>query len=135
NAAPHAVFGDNGDGTMPNLLILRIQPEEGISLRFLSKRPGAGMKLRPVSMDFNYGSSFGERSPTAYETLLLDVMIGDATLYTRQDMVEASWAVVEPIMQVWHEHKFDFPNYAAGTWGPQAADDMLARHGHAWRKP
>jgi hypothetical protein len=72
NAAPHAVFGDNGDGTTPNLLILRIQPEEGISLRFLSKRPGAGMNLRPVSMDFNYGSSFGERSPTAYETLLLD---------------------------------------------------------------
>ena len=99
NAAPHAVFGDNGDESTPNLLILRIQPEEGISLRFLSKRPGAGMKLRPVSMDFNYGSSFGERSPTAYETLLLDVMIGDATLYTRQDMVEASWAVVEPIMQ------------------------------------
>ena len=135
NAAPHAVFGDNGDGTTPNLLILRIQPEEGISLRFLSKRPGAGMKLRPVSMDFNYGSSFGERSPTAYETLLLDVMIGDATLYTRQDMVEASWAVVEPIMQAWEEGKFDFPNYAAGTWGPKAADDMLARHGHAWRKP
>jgi glucose-6-phosphate 1-dehydrogenase len=135
NAAPHAVFGDNGDGTTPNLLILRIQPEEGISLRFLSKRPGAGMKLRPVSMDFNYGSSFGERSPTAYETLLLDAMIGDATLYTRQDMVEASWAAVEPIMHVWGEHKFDFPNYAAGTWGPKEADEMLARRGHAWRKP
>jgi len=135
NAAPHAVFGDNGDGTTPNLLILRIQPEEGISLRFLSKRPGAGMKLRPVSMDFNYGSSFGERSPTAYETLLLDAMIGDATLYTRQDMVEASWAAVEPIMHVWAEHKFDFSNYAAGTWGPKEADEMLARRGHAWRKP
>jgi glucose-6-phosphate 1-dehydrogenase len=135
NAAPHAVFGDNGDDATPNLLILRIQPEEGISLRFLSKRPGAGMKLRPVSMDFNYGSSFGERSPTAYETLLLDAMIGDATLYTRQDMVEASWAAVEPIMNVWDQHKFDFPNYAAGTWGPKAADDMLARRGHTWRKP
>ncbi len=135
NSAPHAVFGDNGDGTTPNLLILRIQPEEGISLRFLSKRPGAGMKLRPVSMDFNYGSSFGERSPTAYETLLLDAMVGDATLYTRQDMVEASWAVVEPIMQVWDQNKFDFSNYPAGTWGPKAADEMLARRGHAWRKP
>jgi glucose-6-phosphate 1-dehydrogenase len=135
NAAPHAVFGDNGDGTTPNLLILRIQPEEGISLRFLSKRPGAGMNLRPVSMDFNYGSSFGERSPTAYETLLLDAMVGDATLYTRQDMVEASWAVVQPIMQVWDTHKFDFPNYTAGTWGPKAADEMLARRGHTWRKP
>ena len=119
----------------PNLLIVRIQPEEGISLKFLSKRPGAGMTLRPVSMDFNYGSSFGERSPSAYETLLLDAIIGDATLYTRQDMVEASWSVVEPIQNVWRETKFDFPNYAAGTWGPAAADEMLARRGHAWRKP
>src|SRR3989441_382765 len=135
NAAPHAVFGENDDGTSPNVLILRIQPEEGISLRFLSKRPGAGMQLRTVSMDFNYGSSFGERSPTAYETLLLDAMVGDATLYTRQDMVEASWAVVEPIMQVWDTHKFEFPNYAAGTWGPKTADKMLARRGHAWRNP
>ncbi len=119
----------------PNLLIVRIQPEEGISLKFLSKRPGSGMKLRPVSMDFNYGSSFGERSPSAYETLLLDAIIGDPTLYTRQDMVEASWTVVEPILKVWRSTKHDFPNYAAGTWGPKAADEMLARHGHVWRKP
>ena len=97
--------------------------------------PGAGMTLRPVSMDFNYGSSFGERSPSAYETLLLDAIIGDATLYTRQDMVEASWSVVEPIQNVWRATKFDFPNYAAGTWGPAAADEMLARRGHVWRKP
>lgn len=132
NQAPHSVFG----GTMAaNLLILRIQPEEGISLKFQSKRPGAGTELRPVSMDFNYGSSFGERSPTAYETLLLDAIEGDATLYTRQDMVEASWEVVEPIIQVWSETKFDFPNYAAGSWGPAAADEMLARRGHTWRRP
>jgi glucose-6-phosphate 1-dehydrogenase len=117
----------------PNLMILRIQPEEGISLRFLSKAPGSGMRLRPVSMDFNYGSSFGERSPTAYETLLVDAMAGDATLYTRQDMVEASWQIVQPIMDVWSTMKFDFPNYAAGTWGPKASDDMLARNGHRWR--
>ncbi|MGH9661167.1 MAG: glucose-6-phosphate dehydrogenase [Bryobacteraceae bacterium] len=134
NDAPHSVFGLNGHAVSPNLLILRIQPEEGISLRFLSKQPGPGMKLRPVSMDFNYGSSFGERSPTAYETLLLDAMQGDATLYTRQDMVEASWAAVEPIQQVWSEAKHVFPNYAAGTWGPVAADEMLARRGHGWRK-
>ena len=134
--APLAIFDGAGiDETSPNLLIVRIQPEEGISLKFLSKRPGAGMTLRPVSMDFNYGSSFGERSPSAYETLLLDAMIGDATLYTRQDMVEASWAVVEPIEQVWRNRKFEFPNYPAGTWGPQQADEMLARRGHAWRKP
>ena len=135
NSAPYPVFGQNGEQCMPNLLILRIQPEEGISLKFLSKQPGAGMKLRPVSMDFNYGASFGERSPTAYETLLLDAILGDATLYSRQDMVEASWAAVQPIMEVWHNTKFDFPNYPAGTWGPKAADEMLARHGHAWRKP
>jgi glucose-6-phosphate 1-dehydrogenase len=135
NSAPHAVFGEDRQGVTPNLLILRIQPEEGISLRFLSKRPGAGMQLRNVSMDFNYGSSFGERSPTAYETLLLDAMIGDATLYTRQDMVEASWTAIEPIMKAWHESKPAFPNYAAGEWGPKESDAMLARHGHAWRKP
>jgi glucose-6-phosphate 1-dehydrogenase len=140
--APLAIFGaGNGGGTpdladgAPNLLIVRIQPEEGISLKFLSKRPGAGMNLRPVSMDFNYGSSFGERSPSAYETLLLDAIIGDATLYTRQDMVEASWTVVEPIEKVWRGTDFSFPNYSAGTWGPKAADDMLARRGHTWRKP
>jgi glucose-6-phosphate 1-dehydrogenase len=137
NEAPLSIFenGSGGAANAPNLLILRIQPEEGISLKFLSKRPGAGMTLRPVSMDFNYGSSFGERSPSAYETLLLDALIGDPTLYTRQDMVEASWAVVEPIQRVWQETKFDFPNYAAGTWGPAAADEMLARQGHVWRKP
>ena len=138
NTAPHALFTPDGtspDGaTMrPNLLILRIQPEEGISLRFLSKLPGSGMRLRPVSMDFNYGSSFGERSPSAYETLLVDALTGDATLYTRQDMVEASWRAVQPILDDWAARKFDFPNYEPGTWGPAAADEMLARQGHAWR--
>ena len=134
NRPPLSLF--SLDGTpWPNLLILRIQPEEGISLRFFSKRPGAGMQIRPVTMDFNYGASFGVRSPTAYETLLLDAMAGDATLYSRQDMVEASWHVVQPILDVWAGTKFDFPNYASGTWGPKAADDMLARRGHEWRVP
>jgi glucose-6-phosphate 1-dehydrogenase len=133
--APLTIFEDEGDGKFPNLLILRIQPEEGISLKFLSKRPGTGMTLRPVSMDFNYGSSFGERSPSAYETLLLDALIGDPTLYTRQDMVEASWAVVEPIKQVWRETKQKFPNYEAASWGPAEADEMLRRRGHTWRRP
>jgi glucose-6-phosphate 1-dehydrogenase len=135
NPAPLAIFDRDGAENLPNRLIVRIQPEEGISLKFLSKRPGAEMTLRPVSMDFNYGSSFGERSPSDYETLLVDAIIGDATLYTRQDMVEASWSVVEPIQNVWRETGFDFPNYAAGTWGPAAADEMLARRGHAWRRP
>jgi glucose-6-phosphate 1-dehydrogenase len=135
NPAPLHIFDQDGTDSAPNLLIVRVQPEEGISLKFLSKRPGSGMMLRPVSMDFNYGSSFGERSPSAYETLLLDAIIGDATLYTRQDMVEASWQVVEPIQNVWRENPTDFPNYASGTWGPAAADAMLARRGHVWRKP
>lgn len=137
-SAPLAIFhGEEGTGleTVPNLLILRIQPEEGISLKFVSKRPGAGMNLRPVSMDFNYGSSFGERSPSAYETLLLDAMIGDATLYTRQDMVEASWSAVQPILDYRASQKFGFPNYEAGTWGPAESDEMLARNGHQWRRP
>ena len=146
-SAPLAVFrnelgedgSDNGDSlnnvAVPNLLILRIQPEEGISLKFNSKRPGAGMTLRPVSMDFNYGSSFGERSPSAYETLLLDAIAGDATLYTRQDMVEASWQVVQPILDYWSTRKFPFPNYTPGTWGPPEADEMLAKRGHVWRRP
>jgi len=136
-SAPLSVFrsSEAPGETVPNLLILRIQPEEGISLKFVSKRPGAGMTLRPVSMDFNYGASFGERSPSAYETLLLDAIIGDATLYTRQDMVEASWRAVQPILDCWNAQKFDFPNYAAGTWGPAAADAMLARRGHVWRTP
>jgi glucose-6-phosphate 1-dehydrogenase len=86
-------------------------------------------------MDFNYGSSFGERSPSAYETLLLDAIVGDATLYTRQDMVEASWSVVQPILDYWSTRKFAFPNYAPGTWGPAEADEMLARRGHSWRRP
>ena len=134
-AAPLALFGaGSGEAnTRPNLLILRIQPEEGISLRFLSKEPGDGMRLRPVSMDFNYGTSFGERSPSAYETLLMDAMQGDATLYTRQDMVEASWRVIQPILEDWGNRKFTFPNYDQGTWGPTEADAMLGRLGLKWR--
>lgn len=136
NSAPLSIFTrDNFTGPQPNLLIIRIQPEEGISLRFLSKNPGGGMRLRPVSMDFNYGSSFGVRTPTAYETLLLDAITGDATLYTRQDMVEASWQVVQPILDQWENTKFELPNYEAGTWGPQCSDEMLARRGHTWRIP
>lgn len=119
----------------PNLMILRIQPDEGISLRFQSKRPGSGMQLRPVGMDFNYGTSFGTRTPEAYETLLLDALAGDPTLFIRQDMVEASWQVIMPILDVWHNTTFDYPNYAAGTWGPKAGDEMLARLGHTWRRP
>jgi glucose-6-phosphate 1-dehydrogenase len=131
--APLPLFDHSG--LEPNLLVLRIQPEEGISLKFQSKSPGAGMRLRGVSMDFHYGSSFGGRLPSAYETLLLDALEGDATLYTRQDMVEASWQAVEPILEVWGNARFEFPNYASGSWGPAAAEEMLARRGHHWRQP
>lgn len=140
HAPPLGLFSQETKGGLlrearPNLLVLRIQPEEGISLRFLSKSPGSGMRVRPVSMDFNYGSSFGERTPTAYETLLVDAMAGDPTLYTRQDMVEASWRIVQPVLEVWGKTKFDFPNYASGSWGPKESDEMLARQGHVWRVP
>jgi glucose-6-phosphate 1-dehydrogenase len=138
-APPLGLFTQETKGGLkearPNLLVLRIQPEEGISLRFLSKSPGSGMRVRPVSMDFNYGSSFGERTPTAYETLLVDAMAGDPTLYTRQDMVDASWQIVQPILDTWANTRFDFPNYPAGSWGPKASDEMLARQGHVWRTP
>ena len=90
------------------------------------------MRLRPVSMDFNYGTSFGERSPSAYETLLIDVLAGDPTLFTRQDMVEASWQAVQPILDYRETHPPEFPNYPAGTWGPKAADEMLARRGQVF---
>jgi glucose-6-phosphate 1-dehydrogenase len=139
NPAPHSPFDGHDTGapatSSPNMLILRIQPDEGISMRFLSKHPGGGMKLRNVSMDFNYGASFGVRSPSAYETLLVDAMLGDATLYTRQDMVDASWAAVQPILDYRERHATEFPNYPAGTWGPKASDEMLARNGHTWRTP
>jgi glucose-6-phosphate 1-dehydrogenase len=138
HAAPHAPFigSDDAFTAVPNLLILRIQPEEGISLRFCSKRPGPGMNLRPVSMDFNYGSSFGAGTPSAYETLLLDAMIGDPILFMRQDAVEASWATVDAILNVWAERRGSLLNfYPAGTWGPKAAEEMLARRGHRWRRP
>ncbi len=134
---PHRVFTNGfaaAEDTEPTLLVLRVQPEEGISLRFLSKRPGSGMRLRPVSMDFKYGASFGLRSPTAYETLLVDALTGDATLYTRQDMVEASWRVVEPILGAW-THASSIPSYEPGSWGPAESSAMLARTGREWRTP
>ncbi len=118
NPAPLAIFDGEGSDSSPDLLLVRIQPEEGISLKFLSKRPGSGMKLRPVSMDFNYGSSFGERSPSAYETLLLDAIVGDPTLYTRQDMVEASWKVVEPIQEMLARNQVRFSELRRRHLGP-----------------
>jgi glucose-6-phosphate 1-dehydrogenase len=117
-----------------NVLAIKIQPDEGITLKFGSKVPGQ-QQIRPVTMDFRYGSSFGVASPEAYERLLLDCMLGDGTLFTRRDEVEASWSLITPIHQGWESGPPQpFPNYEAGTWGPAAADEFMARDGRAWRR-
>jgi len=117
-----------------NQLVIHIQPDEGISLRFGAKVPGSVMKLGLVNMDFDYARDFGRSHSTGYERLLYDCMIGDATLFQRADQVEAAWSVIEPIIDVWKALPArGFPNYAAGSWGPQEADDLLERDGRAWR--
>ena len=114
------------DGIEPNLLLLRIQPDEGISLRFGAKLPGPAVHVRPVNMDFRYATSFGIASASAYERLLLDCMLGDATLFARNDAVEAAWSAVTPILQAWSKGPpASLPNYAAGTWGPPDAERLL----------
>jgi glucose-6-phosphate 1-dehydrogenase len=118
-----------------NRLVLHIQPEEGISLSFGAKVPGSIMKLGLVNMDFDYCSYFGAEHSTGYERLLHDCMAGDATLFQRADMVEAGWSVIQPILDVWHALPArGFPNYAAGSWGPKEAEDLLQRDGRAWRE-
>ncbi|HEY6400786.1 MAG TPA: glucose-6-phosphate dehydrogenase [Blastocatellia bacterium] len=117
-----------------NRLIIHIQPDEGISLRFGAKIPGPVMRLGAVEMDFNYADYFGSTLSTGYERLLYDCMIGDATLFQRADMVEAGWSVIEPVLDVWKAlPPRAFPNYAAGTWGPKEADDLLKEDGREWR--
>jgi glucose-6-phosphate 1-dehydrogenase len=119
---------------VPNYLIMHIQPHEGISLQFGAKTPGALLQIGRVQMDFNYEDYFGHSPSTGYETLIYDCMVGDQTLFQRDDNVEAGWRVVEPIQQVWSAEKpLDFPNYGAGSWGPQAAYELLARDGRQWR--
>ena len=133
--APFVLFRDTPvENLMPNQLVLHIQPEEGISLRFAAKTPGSVMRLGTVDMNFEYADYFGVTPSTGYERLLHDCMIGDATLFQRADMVEAGWAVVNPAMDVWKAlTPRNFPNYAAGTWGPREADDLLERDGRRWR--
>ena len=134
---PYLMFDNLGaEAIDANVLVMRIQPDEGISLRFEAKVPGTDMRLRPVNMDFHYGSSFGEPQPEAYETLLLDAMLGDGMLFARYDMAESVWALTTPLLEFWEAHPpKDFPNYAAGSWGPKAADEFLAREGREWRRP
>jgi glucose-6-phosphate 1-dehydrogenase len=133
--APYALFRDtNVERMNPNWLILRIQPDEGIALEFAAKRPGPTVTLDTVSMDFAYKTYFKVAPNTGYETLLYDCMIGDATLFQRADTVEAGWKVVQPILDIWADNPpRDFPNYTAGSDGPAAADELLARDRRAWR--
>ncbi|HSY25434.1 MAG TPA: glucose-6-phosphate dehydrogenase [Polyangiaceae bacterium] len=134
-SAPHALFSARQGGIAPNVLSLRIQPDEGIALRFISKEPGQQTILRDVAMDFRYGATFGSNTPEAYERLLLDAMRGDATLFTRRDEVEQQWAYIEPVMRAWDTDGATPRFYPAGSWGPEQADELLSRDGRQWRKP
>ena len=132
---PQRLFPTVGDEPEPNLLVIRIQPDEGIQLRFAAKVPGLGIDVRPVNMDFAYGSAFTVESPDAYETLILDALLGDASLFTRADEAEAAWRIVDPIIDAWVAGaEPEMPNYTSGTWGPEAADELLTREGRRWRR-
>jgi glucose-6-phosphate 1-dehydrogenase len=125
--------GRGGEGIKPNVLSMRIQPDEGISLRFGAKTPGPSMTIGPVNMDFSYADAFGRSSANGYERLLLDAMFGDATLFAHRDGVEATWSLMTPILEAWAKDPIrDLPNYAAGTWGPATADAMLISDGRRW---
>jgi len=120
----------------PNVLTMRIQPDEGISLKFGAKVPGSEMQIRAVNMDFFYGSSFVREQPEAYERLILDCMMGDSTLFTRSDEVEAAWTFVQGILDEWkNEPRETILTYESGSWGPQAADEFIWRDGRRWRRP
>ena len=138
---PHALLtqGAMGIGEAspiePDVRAVRIQPDEGITLRFAAKVPGPTMTLRPVTMDFRYGSTFGGSGPEAYERLILDALLGDPTLFARADEVSAAWRFMTPILEAWeNEQPPELAAYAAGTWGPQAAFDLIERDGRAWRR-
>ena len=139
---PHLIFGGSAEHMRPNVLVMRVQPNEGVSLNFEVKVPGAAVALTsaieiaPVDMTFDYAEAFGESSAPAYETLLLDVMIGEATLFTRSDEVDAAWRVVDPLIKYWESHKpRRMPTYAAGSWGPREADELIEEDKAEWREP
>src|SRR5204862_1855345 len=119
-----------------NAITLRLQPNEGISLRFNGKVPGTSMEIRPVRMHFSYDSEFGAYTPEAYERLLLEAIAGDATLFIRRDEVETAWSIVDPIREEWNKTPLSEKElYEAGTWGPDASNELLAERGHRWREP
>ena len=132
--APHPPFVEvAGDELQPNVLVVHVQPNEGVSLEIGAKVPGQGMAIRTVHMDFLYGGTFRTGLPEAYERLILDAMLGDATLFTRSDEIEEQWGLVDAIISAWRRDRPHFPNYPAGTWGPPTATEMLARDGRTWR--
>ncbi|MEU2971611.1 glucose-6-phosphate dehydrogenase [Nocardiopsis alba] len=134
-AAPQQMFARSDISELgQNALVLRIQPDEGVTLRFGSKVPGASMEVRDVSMDFTYGQSFTEASPEAYERLILDVLIGDPPLFPRQEEVELSWRILDPVEDYWAKEGRP-EQYGSGTWGPRSAHELLARDGRQWRRP
>jgi len=134
--APHQSFPADVIGEwQPNRIVINIQPAEGILIRFQAKQPGLNMRLGPEDMRFTYKEAFETESPEAYETLLLDVMQGDATLYMRADQVEAAWGIVMPVLEHWAATMPDFPNYPAGSWGPEAADELIIADAHRWLLP
>jgi glucose-6-phosphate 1-dehydrogenase len=129
---PHRLFEQD---IVANALALRIQPDEGITLKFETKVPGPKPRIQPVSMEFRYGTSFGQRPPGAYERLILDAILGDSTLFIRRDEVEASWAYIDSLMEIWRsDESRPLPSYTSGTWGPDASDAMMRREGRAWRR-
>jgi glucose-6-phosphate 1-dehydrogenase len=134
---PHQSFPSSAIGDWaPNRLVIQIQPYEGILIRFQAKQPGPDVRLSPVDMRFSYQEAFQAAPPEAYETLLLDVMRGDATLFMRADQVEAAWSVVTPILDGWQAVSPEvFPNYPAGSWGPEAAQILIAKDGRSWLMP
>ena len=139
NPTPHPLFRDRATGRVgrpPNQMIINVQPDEGIRIRFEGKVPGTGMDIKSVIMDFDYVEQFASEPPEAYETLLLDAMRGDQTLYKHRDEIEECWRIVQPVLDYWHGHpQDDLPNYAAGTWGPSASDIMMARDDRQWHNP
>jgi len=134
-SAPHPPFEQaSTEGLKPNVLVVHVQPDEGVSLAIGAKVPGAGMTIRNVHMDFLYGGAFRTGLPEAYERLILDAMLGEQTLFTRTDEVEEQWSLVDAIIAAWRRDRPGFPNYAAGTWGPVSAEELIVRDGRAWRR-
>ncbi len=133
--APHPPFAkEASEGVAPNVLVVHVQPDEGVTLGIGAKVPGQGMTLRTVNMNFLYGGAFRTELPEAYERLILDCLLGDATLFTRADEVDEQWALVDSIVAGWKRHRTTFPNYDAGTWGPDSAAEILRRDGREWRR-